>query len=245
MTGHRCATHDGPHARRTVPTTLGPFVVYDWRSYQGTAGYCPGDDRVSETIEMTGGWEPHGTAIMAAVLDGRPPGFVWDVGCHVGWYSAAAGAVGYPAIGVDGDAENLELAVLNAPTASFRHAWVDETLTVERGPVAFAKIDVEGNDRFAVAALDEALDDHEVAALMVEVSPVFNDTYPAMVAAIVGHGYDAFVVPHHGHPDQSAFFADPLGYMRARTAIAPGELDGAVAAAPQSDFLFLPREGPR
>lgn len=238
MTGHSCEAGHDRHDRVTVETDSGRMVVYDWRRYQGIVGYCPGNCAVSETIDNTGRWEPHGTTLMQAVLKQRPAGVVWDFGSHVGWYSRVAVLMGYEVVAVDGDAENLELVALNAPAAQRRHAWVDETLEPVAGPVAFAKIDVEGNDRFAVAALAGPLGRREVAALMVEISPVFNDTYPAMVREILDCGYEAFVVPHGGHPDQYEFFSRPLGYLRERMRI--DSPDEAVAAAPQSDFLFLP-----
>lgn len=187
--------------------TIGEYpwdlMVFD-PQYRDIRGYCPGDDDISRTLAIYGIWEPAETTAFFKALQ-RSPGAVIDFGTHVGWYSLNAMRQGREVLAVECYGEHsamlYESARSNYLTGLLHQAthWVDEDtpyLPAEGAPqIALAKIDLEGNDIHAVRALTELMNAGNVANLLVEISPVFNDSYPDLVRMLVAHyGYSAAVV---------------------------------------------------
>lgn len=204
------AGHKG-HERTIVSTVIYDGLellmqVYDAEVYRDTRGYCTGDDDVSRTIISNGMWEPDETRLFMQILNqDDKAGLVLDFGAHVGWFSIIAAKLGYKVRALEGDPENLQVLKENAELngvgnkimATF--AWVDEhqlslpgMQTFPLAPVELIKIDLEGNEQHAIRLCQPWLEHRRAKYVLMEVSPVFNDSYPALVQQIVDYGYRAY-----------------------------------------------------
>jgi hypothetical protein len=190
-----CQAGHNRHATVLVDTSQGPMTVYDWDRYCGFAGYCEGQDDVSRTIANTGGWEPDSTAEMRAILEsGDRSRLFFDIGAHIGWYTKMALSLGYTVHAFEADAENIELLRVNAPGDVVVHpVWIDQdTAPVPRADIELVKIDIEGNEQYAIAMVARSLNAGTVRNIYMEVSPVFNGSYPVLITALEGWGFTAY-----------------------------------------------------
>jgi len=216
--------------------------VYHWRDYGGPdldrwPDYCPAQDIVSRSIDQTGLWEPYESALVVDILTpGDGVGVVLDFGCQVGWYTALATHLGYEVAAIDVNTENLALTHSNAlgPFADVYLGVVDEhaPLLDPEMLVRVAKIDIEGAEQWAIRMLSPTLQARNVAYLLMEVSPVFNDTYPDLVEQVCGYGYDTFVIPH-----TAPRVDNPLETLMKYPLVAE-DRRGMVAAMHQENLLF-------
>ncbi len=191
----RCQAGHDRHERIVVDTVLGPMTVYDYERYMGFDGYCSGQDDVSRTLALYGRWEPEETAVVRQVLSaGDRSGVFVDVGSHIGWFSRLAEGYGYRAIGFEADAENIELFDMNASWSTVHHVWFgpESEQVGDLGPVELLKIDVEGAEEHVIWAMLDHL--AHVRNILMEVSPVFNDGYPALVSSLTALGFDVFTM---------------------------------------------------
>lgn len=189
-----CEAGHQTHASHQVDTMQGPMLCWDTQQYMDTRGYCTGQDDVSRTLELYGVWEREETAQIAQRLQ---PGDVFlDFGAHIGWFTLLAAKRGATVHAFEGDLQNLELLRANARLHGVQDlvtaypVWVDEDAHVDipEGPIRLVKVDLEGNDDQAIRCLGPAL--HRVEELVVEVSPCFNDRYPAMVERLQAAGFE-------------------------------------------------------
>lgn len=229
------------------------FEVYDWFNYGGDAldkwqDYCPGQDIISREISQTGGWERYESLLFCDILyDGEQPRseqMVLDFGCHLGWYSTIAITFGYTVAAIDANRENCHLTITNTQMngesgakASVFCGAVDEhaPLLDADMPVRVAKIDIEGAEQWAIRMLSPTLEARNVDYLLMEVSPVFNDTYPDLVEQIAGYGYDVYVIPH-----SAPRVDNPLETLM-RHLLVEQDRRSVVAAFHQEDLLFARR----
>jgi hypothetical protein len=153
------------------------MIIFDWSQYRGLTGeYCTGQDDVSMTLEQTGSWDIPMTKLINE-LTHKGALFV-DVGCHIGYFSRVATNNGCEVIAYDGDAENLELFTINNPNASANLFWFDENIGwIEPMRIDLLKIDIEGAERFAIEYFSLC----KIKNIIIEVSPVFNDSYPELI----------------------------------------------------------------
>lgn len=180
--------------------------VFEFDTYREIEGYCPGKDDISRTVINTGGWEPVESAAALRVLrSGDPTGqLVLDYGSHIGWYSLMAAQLGYAVEGFEADPANMRLANHNAElneltSIHISNVWVDVNLPRFSLPdrfnsVRFVKIDIEGAEEHAVRSLAELFDAGKIDAAMIEISPVFNDSYPQLVQFLQTAGYATYVI---------------------------------------------------
>ena len=181
------------------------FKVYDWQRYGGDLldkwdDYCPAQDIISQMIDRQGAWERNESKLFVDILTPPPEGkVVLDFGCQIGWYSTIAAAYGYEVAAIDVSRENLQLAAVNIaalatePYQTYLGTVGEHASTFAAElPVRIAKIDIEGAERYAIDMLTPTLEAGNVDYLLMEVSPVFNDTYPALMKRLFGLGYVAF-----------------------------------------------------
>lgn len=217
-----CETHGEPHQRITVASALGPMLVFDADRYRDTPGYCVGDDEVSRSFALYGTWEVRNARIFEDAV-AEHPGIVLDIGCHVGWYSRIARWLNRDVIAFDAVTEHIEMCKANAPGVHAMQMWFDEhtgTLPVAGAPeIAAVKMDIEGAEQHALRMIEPLIDAGNVATILMEVSPVFNDSYPAVVRSLFERGYQAEVtVPFRQ--------------------LTVDNLDAVLAEHPQFDVLF-------
>ena len=189
--GHK--THD----TKIVPTVLGDMLVYDWEKYKDQPGvYCPGQDDISRTLINGEAWEKHMAPLVNSILaKGDKNKLVIDVGSHIGWYSRMAEQFGYKVEAFDGCEENIKLARLNAPKTEPTLLWfeknVDSVYESDK-EVEFLKMDIEGNEQYAVEYFMPILP--VTKNILIEVSPTFNDSYPALIEKLKNLGFDVFEI---------------------------------------------------
>ena len=202
-----CQAGHKDHETEIVPTIIGDMYAYKTDLYMGFNGYCSGQDDISRTLKLYGVWEPEESKIVQDILDrGDRDLAVYDVGAHTGWYSIMAAKMGYAVRAIEADPNNIELLKANAkingikvahteaPEITIYEIWVDEN-SGEISPISEAElviIDIEGNDDHAVNMLKELFTKRKTKHAMIEISPVFNDRYPAMVNFIKNCGYRAW-----------------------------------------------------
>lgn len=181
--------------------------VWDWRKYAAEGPYCPGHDVVSETIYDLGVWEQCETAVMLMCLEAAGVGASFiDFGCQVGWYSVLAGRAGLDVIAFDADPECVTICEDNLLGASFgefavRRERIDENfghITIDVDRPIVVKIDLEGAEQHAVAALSPIID--HVQYMLIEMSPCFNDSYLQLARDLIGEGFEPYEIPPRGDP---------------------------------------------
>jgi hypothetical protein len=158
-----------------------------------------GDWAVSDSIKRHGVWEPVETAVMSSAFAGNPGSWFVDIGCHVGWYTAIARSWGLPTLAVD--VSELCLAMLERrhdDGIAIQKAWIDSQYKapagIVEGPVIM-KMDIEGAEQHAVKAWREWFIQGDVTHCLMEISPVFNASYPHIVNNLVALGYECWVLP--------------------------------------------------
>lgn len=171
------------------------MTVFAADEYRGTPGYCPGDDDVSRTLVSTGSWEPVESQMFRDTLQ-RTPGVVLDIGAHVGWYSLIAQQMRREVFAFEAVSEHIALLRNNVPGVHVVQAWIGEDvphLPYGAPDIAIAKIDIEGNEQYALEMLWPLIRAGEVANILMEVSPTFNDGYPRLIRLLMNEGYTAEV----------------------------------------------------
>lgn len=223
--------------------------VWRWRAYQEDGPYCPGHDVVSEVIDTLGVWEQCETTVMTLVFEAIGAGGLFiDFGCQVGWYSVLARRMGLDVWAIDADPECSQLTYDNLDHVGGAGAYAVNTLRVgadtrpvqtddkwvdrnQIGPIV-VKIDVEGAEEHAVNMLANWIDDVQYA--LIEISPVFNDSYPALVQRMLDWGFDVYELPpRDDHPPVIDKLSDLLPYR-----LSAEEALHQAATIHQTNWLF-------
>ena len=234
--------------------------VYDWRSYfkvgndnvphQRFDEYCTGQDIISYCIDEQGIWEGHDTLVILDLLtDGVPDaGVVLDFGSHVGYYTTLAAIAGYHVAAVDASSENLSLVGINAginnvfDKVTMYKGWVDKSATIfpaDLEEVHFLKCDVEGAEKHVVDMCQLLWKARKIKYALIEISPVFNDSYPALVDKIVDCGYRVYQIPGKGFEQDKLFSERPLETLQRYCEVPRNNRQAYVAGLHQENFLFI------
>lgn len=203
MVVNTCQAGHLNHNTLQVQTRVGPMEVFNWELYKDFAGYCTGQDDVSRTLINQGHWEPVESQIVRDVLmlGDRAMGII-DVGAHIGWYSIMAAKMNYAVMAFEGDAENCAVLKRNAKLnhcadkISIYNWWIDASHPpINPEDKHFVKMDIEGNERYAVAMFAPLLRHGGANYVLMEVSPIFKPGYPRVVAQMQEWGYEAYRLP--------------------------------------------------
>ena len=142
--------------------------------------------------------------------------------------------------------ENLDnvraTAALNGWSSliEYREEWIGEESRPLRleGEIALAKIDIEGAEEYAIRWLRRPLTERRIGALLVEISPCFNDSYTGVMRDIMKHGYDAYVIPAKPGPEtRAAFEDDPWAALRAFPV--PPDINTWIKGIHQENVMFV------
>lgn len=181
--------------------------VFDWRRYKHPGKYCPADDRVSETIDERGIWEPAGSILTMSALEPLDALPVLDFGSQIGWYTSVAISCGMKVLPIDMETEMHRLLLRSRELNGDRdHIWdpLEAEISEASGMlspyerIAFIKADIEGAERHVVRMFRPMLMEQRVDHLMLEISPCFNESYPDLVCELRSYGYHCWQIPH-GH----------------------------------------------
>jgi len=200
---NKCQAGHDKHNRKKVNTVLGEMVIYDWENYMNYAGYCTGQDDISRSLDTVGKWDTEVHARMQAILaEGDTANQVIDVGSHIGYFSRLANQMGYTVKAYDADKENLELLKENTEDlpahTKAKLIWFDGDLIKKKWctscslqkKIELIKIDIEGNEQYAIAYFESCIG--VVKNIIMEVSPIFNNSYPKLVQDLVNWGFEVF-----------------------------------------------------
>lgn len=197
-------------------------------------------------------WEGFETALFLDALARGDPDRqkVFDFGANVGWYTLIAANWDYDVEAFE--AETDIAAVLRRNIAAHNdldrfvtvhEMWVDETTgPVAADPVCVFKSDMEGNDAYAVAACRHLFEAGMIDHALIEISPCFNDSYPELVEAVCGYGYEPFCVPTKGFAHTTAFGEEPLATLHTHCRIPASARGEHVAGLWQENFWFTRRD---
>lgn len=238
--------------------------IYRWQDYFKTVDgnetmplydrYCPGQDIISYCIERQGQWEGVETAVVLDILneDNDERGdVVLDFGSHIGWYTTLAGLAGYRTAAFDGNQENLMMVDHNASVNNVAGeiytylCWLDErapVLPADKESVQLLKCDIEGNDRFAIGMARDLLNAKKIKYLLLEVSPVFNDSYPELVEHIAAAGYKVYQLPPYNWKYNDEMSKAPLETVIKYCEVPDLDRRGYVEQLHQENFLFVREE---
>ena len=242
---------DGQSPVVEYPAFRGSFVrhfsmlIYDFARYAGLAHYCPANDEVSHSIRINGIWEAYETLLMLDILrQGDRTGLVLDFGVQLGWYTTLAALAGYTVVGFEADAVNraaaLRTAAMNncGDRVDVLHHWVGDTTPVfPNAPVRFLKADIEGAEASVLRSCRNMFRAGSVDYALLEISPVFNGSYPDLVAEIADCGYVVYDVPSKTSAHRDVFEVDPLGAVQ-HYAIPRASLREYTANQRQTNYLF-------
>lgn len=170
------------------------MVIFDWEKYQNFAGYCPGQDDVSKTLDKYGMWDLDQSNLLEKILmKGDESGIFIDVGAHIGYFSRLALRLGYIVHSFEGESEMSRLLEMNAKKAVRHDMWFDEKTGPVTGPslikIKVMKIDIEGSEKFAIHHFHEVIKAGLVENIIMEVSPCFNSGYPELIRELKDIGY--------------------------------------------------------
>lgn len=189
-----CEYRHKDHKTLEVDTILGSMTVYNWNKYYTTEGYCSGRDDISRTLFNEGVWEKLETVVVMDILKkGNRSDLVVDIGAHIGWFSRMANQLGYRVEAYEADKQNIELLILNTDDSliNIHYQWVDEEsepLEISQ-EILLVKIDIEGLEQAAVNMLCKQFENQQVKYALIEISPIFNDSYPGLVNQLENYGY--------------------------------------------------------
>lgn len=257
-------THQTIVVERDIRGVKLNLEIYDWREYFITVDgnetvsehgkYCTGQDIISYCIDKQGIWEAEETGVMLDILsepqtDDR---IMLDFGSHIGYYTNLAAQKGFTVASFDSSKENLELlyrsAVMNenADKISIYRCLLDDQapiLSRDAEKVRLAKVDIEGAERHAVQMMADLIGGHKLKYLIMEISPVFNDTYPSLVETIAGQGYDVYLIEtRKDWEHREELDAEPLKTVLKYCQIPAEGRKEYVASLRQENFLFVRRD---
>lgn len=205
------------------------MVVFDWAKYRDDGPWCPGASVESEAIAELGVWEPRESIVALGVFESADPGsFFVDFGAHIGWYSLLAASSGLEVLAWECDPEPLRLlkrsAFLNGWKIRTRGTRITaETKPMPRTAIRLAKLDIEGAEEHAIWVLLPSIRAGLVDHILMEVSPVFADYYPELVASLIRGGYEAYrfhdkAIPPHPLDDPARDLIPLVGDVEAEVA---------------------------
>lgn len=193
-----CQAGHKVHSTKKVQTVLGEMTIYDWEQYMNFKGYCSGQDDVSKTLDLYGKWDIEETHLINNILSaGSRDGAFVDIGSHVGYFSLLAHQLGYEVFAYEGDLENVQLSIINVPNIKAKGIWFNEKTPKTRWKdkrIKLMKIDIEGNERFAIDYFWKQIEARLVDNIIIEVSPTFNGSYPELLERLFKIGYRAFEI---------------------------------------------------
>lgn len=163
----------------------------------------------SDALVEHGMWEPAQTLAMLYVFEQLPDHGLIDCGANVGYYSMLADAVGLRSVAIEEDPEIFEVLLANTNAASMRRGWITASplqWTIDGSPLPInlydgrliIKIDLEGQDLLALQSLCMEMDN--VDAVLIELSPIFNDTWRDAVNFLYSSGLIGALVPVKSDP---------------------------------------------
>lgn len=225
-----------------------PFNVFNYKLYANTKGYCPADDEVSRSIYSHGVWEGFETILFLDILhQGNKDNLVLDFGSNIGWYSVIAAKLGYNVHAFDSDTQINELHSLNAlenavaKKITLDNRWIgvgSDKVEVD-SEVEFLKCDIEGSEEHMYSMTKHLFETNRIKYALLEISPVFNDSYFELVPKIIANGYTAYRIPTKGTELMEIYEQEPLQVIKDNMKIETSDWTEYIKSFSQDNFLFI------
>lgn len=225
-----------------------PFNVFNYKLYANTKGYCPADDEVSRSIYSHGVWEGFETILFLDILhQGNKDNVVLDFGSNIGWYTVIAAKLGYSVHAFDSDTQINALHRVNASQndveqkITMHTGWIDASSDVVEisEDVEFLKCDIEGSEEHMYNMTKELFEKGKVKYALLEISPVFNDSYFELVPKIIANGYTAYRIPTKGTELMEIYEQEPLQVIKDNMKIETSDWTEYIKSFSQDNFLFI------
>jgi hypothetical protein len=172
---------------------------------------------VSDAIAKHGVWEPMETTFLSSAFAAANPNtsMFLDLGCHIGWFSLLANTYGILTVAVDLNRQQLDCLeqVTNGDIVCVNE-WIDADWELGNPPsgTVIVKMDIEGSEVDAVNGMWQYFEKHAVTHCLMEVSPVFNGSYPDLLTRLINLGYWCYVMPEKTVPPP--VFKDAVRFLR-------------------------------
>jgi hypothetical protein len=197
----------------------------------------------SDALVEHGMWEPAQTLAMLYVFEQLPRHGLIDCGANVGYYSMLADALGLSAIAIEEDPEIFEVLASNAQATSSKRGWISisplpMSIDGSRLPLDLydgrlvVKIDLEGADYLALKSICPFME--MVDAVLIELSPIFNDTWNAAVNLLYSAGLVGALIPLKSTPPPKFESLHDLDWRHT-----PQMFKALMSGVDQRDALFV------
>ena len=250
LSGEHYGIKDVPWIPKRLETKI-KMEIFDWKKYENSPNYCPGDDAFSVSIFRNGVWEGYETSVYLDILhQGDKKNIVLDIGCQLGWYTVLAGLKGYKVRAFDFCEETIEVFWKNmkhngiTDKVEMVEVFIDEDtepIKVE-GQIEFLKCDIEGAEKDMYKATKHLFENKQVNYAMLEISPCFNDSYPKLCKDIKSHGYKVFAIPTKGFNYFDEYAEEPLKTIKKYCELSDHWLETELPKLRQENFLFIRNE---
>jgi hypothetical protein len=174
---------------------------------------------VSDAIAKHGVWEPMETTFLSSAFMAADPAktLFLDLGSHIGWYSLLANTYDIPTIALDLNRQQLAcLAQVIHGGVVLLNEWIDVDWQIPVLAAAASKLivkmDIEGSEVDAVNGMWDQFKTKRISHCLMEVSPVFNGSYPDLLTRLIDLGYWCYVMPEKTTPPP--VFKDAVRFLR-------------------------------
>jgi hypothetical protein len=176
-------------------------------------------DLLPVAIDRYGVWEQMETIFLCSAFAAADPDktMFLDLGSHIGWFSLLANTYGILTVAIDINQQQLDcLAQVNDGGIICLNERIDAdwqwTEPVLRPDTYIVKMDLEGCEVDAVNGLWTWFETKRITHCLMEVSPVFNGSYPNLLKRLIDLGYACYVMPPKQTPPP--VYRDPLRFRR-------------------------------
>ena len=220
------------------------MFLYDWGKYLDpkSENWCPANDVISENIETYGFWEVYETMLFDQILaTGGNNNFI-DIGSQLGWYSLRAADKGFNVYSIEADKNSASLLKTSSKKNGFNNIFVDNIIINKNSPkikpkkTKLVKIDIEGNEQYALIMLEELFKKNKIEYAIFEFSTALNDSYPGILKKLNQYGYTRYCIPVGDENWLNEYAKDPLGTLLKTK---PVTVDDVNSWTRQENLLFL------
>lgn len=209
-------------------------VIYNWSQYLDPKSHtwCPANDVVSQNIDTYGYWELYETALVNDLFKkAKNDSRLIDVGAQTGWYTLLAADSGLSVWAIESDENSASLIKNSAMLNGFKNVLVQNMFVDKKSPplpaiwAYLVKVDVEGNEKYALQMLESSFQQKLVDYAIFEFSPIFDNSYKKILAKLNAYGYNGYRIPTGGEIWADDFLSNPLDVLIKQKPVSVEDVD--------------------